>query len=218
MTKKKKYLSPIERLKIVQKHTRHFYYIKYFLFITFICSIFFFIYLLWLKDLFFTEPKGKFSVFIPTKREVLERRMVNPEYLSYDKTQNPFSILAKTSHKIDKDHFFLTFPDCKSLKKGDSPITLRSNKGILQESTKILDLKGNVILKKEDVTFTTNSLHFDTKLKEGYGNEPIKGVSSDKKITAGAFQIKDEGSTFCFQQGNQKERPTLILETKAPNA
>jgi|GEM_PF-2035100 len=214
MDQGKKYLSSKERLKKIQTHSKYFSYLKYTLLCLFLLGFLFFLYFIWLKDVFIKKETNDSFISIPTKREVLEKRIINPEYFSYDKDKKPFIIQAATSYKLDSDHFFLKKPHCKSFKDATSPVIIDSQEGKLQDSTKELYLQGDVTLKKEDLTFITNSLHFDTKIKEGYGKEPIIGISPDKQITAGEFQINDEGNIFCFQQGEQIDRPTLILYEK----
>lgn len=214
MIQNKKHLSPKERLLKIQTHTKYFLYIKYGILASFFLGVLIFLYAIWFKDLFITKDKNDLFISAPTKREVLEKRIINPQYFSYDKKNKPFIIQALSSHKIDEDHFFLNKPNCNSFKSQKSPVSITSNNGQLEESTKKLYLQGNVNLKKEGVTFKTNSLHFHTKSKEGYGKEPIKGIAPDKEITAGAFEIKDEGNIFHFTQGNQSDRPMLILYNK----
>ncbi len=206
-------LTPEERLSRIRRRGHYFDVAKLVFFSFVFLGALWIAYHTWFTEESSISPKKTKPISLPTHKEVSEKKIINPVYRGYDKKQTPYSIKASSSKEVDENQVLLEKPQGVFFEKEGEPLEIAADTGILTKSTQNIALKGNVKLKKGDILFTTRSLHIDTKKREGYGDEPVFGVTPDKRIRAGAFEVLDNSNVIHFY----KNRPSLLIQLPKKN-
>lgn len=212
-------LKPAERLKIVQQRQGYLSLAKWVLGALFILGCVLGIYQLWFRDAYLLRATVSSSVALPSRQEVLEKRVINPVYKSFDAQNMPFTLKALSSTEVDESHVYLQDPMGVYYKdETEPPMVLKADEGTINKQTDELNLEGHIQLTQGDMVITAKNFHLNIKSQEGYTYEGIQANSPGKKIEAGHFEVRDRGDMLILRQGSAPSQPhiTLLPQDKLP--
>lgn len=132
----------------------------------------------------------------PSQRDIQENRMINPEYVSTDKKDQPYQVKAKWAKQRTEHLADLKSPEGSlTMTKGES-LNVSATKGAYDAQGKHLELSGNVTLTSTDgyqVKTEKANVSLDSKVIEG--NLPIQGEGPKGSLQGkNGFRIEVKGN------------------------
>lgn len=147
-----------------------------------------------------TGENGSRIVFsnIP-KAEILQNIMLKPHYQGVDKQNRPYTVLADKARQLDKEQVELENIHADMMLKDGSWIALTAGKGLLNLTTKQLDLQSGLdVFYREGYEFRTDHAHVDIQEGSAYGDAGIEGQGPLGTITASSFSMNSHGESINF--------------------
>lgn len=128
-------------------------------------------------------------------------QMVSPRFVSVDKANQPYSIIARSAvqspgpqNVIDLDR-----PEAELTKADGTWLALIADYGRLDRDAELVDLSGRVDLFRDDGTeMLTERAHVDLKAGIAWGDLPVQVQGPFGLLTAEGFRFADHGSTVVF--------------------
>lgn len=146
------------------------------------------------------SDNGGRMVFTNTpKMEELQNIMVKPRYQGVDVRDNPYTIEAESGIQKDKDSVALTKITADTTSQGGDWVALKSGAGVINMSTKQMELTDGVELFYEGgYQFRTDHAHVDIAKGTAQGDSHIEGQGTSGTIEADSFSILEHGSIINF--------------------
>ena len=149
----------------------------------------------------------------------LEIRMIKPNFQGRNAEGRPFLLQASSAVRDNSDSARVSLVDpVFTLGDGADKTTVRAKTGWYREDTRVLDLRGNVILDDgEGFHFTTEHALVDTVKNNVDGETHIDGQGPLGRIAASSYSVGDGGAHVYFT-GQVKGRIEHHAATAAPKA
>lgn len=130
----------------------------------------------------------------PTSVESLS--MVNARYQGLDRSNKPFTLTADqaTEDKTDRDIVQLKNPKADFMTRSGASVYVEAQSGLYHQSTKVLDLVGEVNLYQDE----GNELHTSRarvflENSTAEGDQPVTGFGPQGAVSGTGFRILDNG-------------------------
>ncbi len=147
-----------------------------------------------------TADNGGRMVFTSVpKSEDLENIMVKPRYLGVDVHNRPYTVTADSGLQKDKDIVELQKITAEMTGDNNAWMALNSGSGVLNITTKQLELMGGVeVFYEGGYEFRTDHAHVDINKGSAQGDSPVEGQGPTGTITAKSFSILEKGNIIRF--------------------
>lgn len=132
----------------------------------------------------------------PTDSDLLQ-----PRYFAVDEKGQPFSLTAKRAKEKDPAAGLVDLdePEAEMTEIGGAWVTIRGRNGEYNRQTKILRLKGDVRILRDDGTeYRTEEAFTDIAAGTAWGDSYIVGQGPQGEVAGQGFRMSDRGKTMVF--------------------
>lgn len=132
----------------------------------------------------------------PTDSDLLQ-----PRYFAVDEKGQPFSLTAKRAKEKDPESGLVDLdePEAEMTEIGGAWVTIRGRDGEYNRQTKILRLKGDVRILRDDGTeYRTEEAYTDIAAGTAWGDSYIVGQGPQGEVAGQGFRMSDRGKTMVF--------------------
>lgn len=134
-------------------------------------------------------------------QEIESAAMENARFAGVDAKNRVFNVTAARAVQSveDTNRIELEVPRADIALPDGTRIAVESEKGDYQRSTRILDLRGSVVVtQNRGYEFRTSQAQIDLAQRTASGTAPVEGHGPDGDVTAEGFQILDDGARVIF--------------------
>lgn len=150
-------------------------------------------------------------------QEIESAAMENARFAGVDAENRVFNVTASRAVQSleDSNRIELEVPKADIALPDGTRIAVESETGDYQRDTRILDLRGSVVVtQNRGYEFRTSHAQIDLAKRIATGTAPVEGHGPDGDVTAEGFQILDDGARVIFTGRSrailrpQQESPT----------
>lgn len=150
-------------------------------------------------------------------QEIESAAMENVRFAGVDAENRVFNVSAARAVQSveDSNRIELTVPNADIALPDGTRIAVESEAGEFARNTRILDLRGSVVVtQNRGYEFRTSQAQIDLAKRIATGTAPVEGHGPDGDVTAEGFQILDDGARVIFTGRShvmlrpQQEAPT----------
>lgn len=127
--------------------------------------------------------------------------LVQPRYFAVDEKGQPFSLTAKRAKEKDPAAGLVDLdePEAEMTELSGAWVTMRGRMGEYNRQTKILHLKGDVRILRDDGTeYRTEEAFSDVAAGTAWGDSYIVGQGPQGEVAGQGFRMSDRGKTMVF--------------------
>ena len=127
--------------------------------------------------------------------------LVQPRYFAVDEKGQPFSLTAKRAKEKDPAAGLVDLdePEAEMTELSGAWVTMRGRTGEYNRQTKILHLKGDVRILRDDGTeYRTEEAFSDIAAGTAWGDSYIVGQGPQGEVAGQGFRMSDRGKTMVF--------------------
>jgi lipopolysaccharide export system protein LptC len=127
--------------------------------------------------------------------------MRNARYFGVDESNNPFAVTSDLAVQQpgEPDLIHLNAPKADFISSGGANIVVDATAGLYHQTSKILDLTGEVNLYHDSgYELHTPSAVVDLAHNTAHGEEPVQGHGPQGRIEAVGFELHDAGNRITF--------------------
>lgn len=149
-------------------------------------------------------------------QEIESAAMENVRFAGVDAKNRVFNVTATRAVQSvdDTNRIELDQPKADVALLDGTRIAVESETGDYQRNTRILDLRGSVVVtQNRGYEFRTNEAQIDLAKHTAVGDAPVEGHGPDGDVTAQGFQILDDGMRVLF---TGRSRIVLRSQQEAP--
>jgi lipopolysaccharide export system protein LptC len=149
---------------------------------------------------------------IPENIPVAASTMQGAQYRGIDQRGQPFTLTATTANQQGADDIVLAQPQGDITLTSGAWIMLKSDHGLFNQKTQLLDLHDNVTLYRNDgTTMTGPEAHIDIKAGSASSTSPVQAAGPFGTLTAkNGFSMTNRGGDVLFRG------PATLILTQAP--
>ena len=143
-----------------------------------------------------------------------DQEMLNAVFIGTDRWDRPFTVTAEAAMQSQKneDLIELELPKADITLQDESWIAVTANAGIFHKKTRILDLKGGVVMFHDmGYEFRTPRASIDMGNRSARGDSPVQGHGPFGRISAAGFRLFENGERIIFTG-----KARLVLYPNAP--
>lgn len=135
------------------------------------------------------------------KEDVTRNELVNPRFVSVDKKNQPFEIVAERAVQGDtnKDLIMLERPVGKMNLESGGEVKMSALSGAYRQDTERFFLEGNVVLDHTDgYTLSGSEAHVDMKQNIAWSEKDVTAVGPDVNINAKGLRVNGKTGEIVF--------------------
>jgi lipopolysaccharide export system protein LptC len=153
----------------------------------------------WIASTSNSDNGGRMVFTNVPKSADLENIMQKPRYQGVDTHNRPYTIEADNAVQKDKDTIVLENVSADMTGDNNAWIALKSGAGILNTTTKKMELKKGVeIFYEGGYQFRTEQAHVDIGKGSATGNSRVEGQGGAGTLEAKSFSIVERGNIINF--------------------
>lgn len=149
-------------------------------------------------------------------QEIESAAMENPRFAGVDAKNRVFNVTAVRAVQSveDTNRIELQQPKADIMLPDGARIAVASDMGAYQRNTRILDLRGSVVVtQNRGYEFRTSQAQVNLASHNAVGTAPVEGRGPDGEVTAEGFQILDDGARVLF---TGRSRAVLRPQQESP--
>ncbi|MEI6984812.1 MAG: LPS export ABC transporter periplasmic protein LptC [Rhodospirillaceae bacterium] len=145
--------------------------------------------------------------------------MVNARYISHDRQDRPFSMIAKRATEVPGQSNLVDMisPEAEMTQSDGSWLTITSERGRYnQENGRLLMMDTVHLLRDDGFEFVTDEAEIDTKSGNAWGDHKVVGQGPSGEIRADGFNAIDHGKIITFIHSSNATISNSIGSKAAP--
>ena len=132
--------------------------------------------------------------------------MTNPTFQGVDAKNQPYFVTADSAMQLDAQQIALNNVQGDMLTDADAWLSVKANKGVINNEKKTMHLSETVELMHLDgYEFKTEAVEIDMQARSAHGTAPVKGFAPVGEISADGFDWDHDAKVLRFN-GNVKVR------------
>ncbi len=132
--------------------------------------------------------------------------MTNPTFQGVDAKNQPYFVTADSAMQLDAQQIALSNVQGDMLTDADAWLSVKANKGMINNEKKTMHLSDEVKLMHLDgYEFETEAVNIDMQARSAHGVSPVKGYAPVGEISADGFDWDHDAKVLRFN-GNVKVR------------
>lgn len=138
---------------------------------------------------------------MPDDRKIAKNELLNPEFESRDKKNQPYKIIAQRAvqGEANKDLIMLERPVGEMTMQNGRLVRMKSKTGAYRQDTERFFLEGEVYLEHDEgYILQSDEAHIDLKQNYVWSEKPVNGRGPDMEVEAKGLQVNGKTGQIVF--------------------